>query len=239
MKLVKELRPEHLVYFRPIALPKPAAPADQKRQASLDALVEAVVGYPSLGSAKQQLQALALEMKWERLLATNWNDFRVRFDGRVHCESGIASAKTAAPSRPLIMRRTGEARWLLQKLKAEHSPPPQVRRKKAKPSQKCSQLVGTSKRCCYLCDVYLDMKYDGIVVSGTSGRVVPWAPPPCEFDREVLANLWRHIHQSLQEVFEELGIRGSGTMSGLHPEQSFQAAAESGGGGGDQLYEPW
>lgn len=123
MKLIKELRPEHPVYFRPIAVPK-TAQADQKRQAGLDALVEAVVGYPSFESAKQQLQAFALEMQWDRLLATNWNDFRDNFDGKVHCESAIASVKSAAPSRPLIMKRTGETRWLLQKLKAKHPPTP-------------------------------------------------------------------------------------------------------------------
>lgn len=80
------------------------------------------------------------------------------------------------------------------------------------------------------------MKYDGVVVSGTSGRAVPWAPPPWELDREVLTNLWRHIHQTLQEVFEELGIGGSGRVSGLYPEQSFQAVTEGDGGGEDRLY---
>jgi len=69
-----------------------------ERQASLDAIVKAVVGYPSFEPTKQKLQAIALQNQWDRLLATNWNDFCDSFDGKVHCESTIASIKSATPT---------------------------------------------------------------------------------------------------------------------------------------------
>jgi hypothetical protein len=50
IKLTNRLKPKHTICFRPIIVPKTAA---QKRQASLDAIVKAVVGYPSFEPAKQ------------------------------------------------------------------------------------------------------------------------------------------------------------------------------------------
>jgi hypothetical protein len=95
IKLTNRLKLKRTICFRLIIVPKTAA---QKRQASLDAIAKAVVGYPSFEPAKQKLQAIALQNQWDRLLATNRNDFCDSFDGKVHCESTIASIKSATPT---------------------------------------------------------------------------------------------------------------------------------------------
>ena len=112
--LTKRLTPKNTVCFRPIIVPKTVA---QKGQASLDTLVKAVVGDPSFEAAKKRLQAIALKNQWDHLLATNWNDFCGSFNGKVHCESTIASIKSATP--PLIKKLPEETRASFEKLVEE------------------------------------------------------------------------------------------------------------------------
>ena len=74
--------------------------------------VKAMVDDPSFEPAKKRLQAIALKNQWDHLLATNCNDCG-SFNGKVRCESTIASIKSATP--PLIKKLPEETRSSFEK----------------------------------------------------------------------------------------------------------------------------
>ena len=50
--------------------------------------------------------------------------------------------------------------------------------------QACSHLAGASKRCCFLCETYIQT-VKSVKVRGFSGKAFPWAMPPWGTVRDI------------------------------------------------------
>jgi hypothetical protein len=64
----------------------------------------------------------------------------------------------------------------------------------------CVQVVGVTKRCCYLCHRLLDLR--GVKHSGSHGEVVPWISPP-NLDKDTIRTLLQDIQKQLVLLLDD------------------------------------
>ena len=125
--------------------------------------------------------------------------FAASFSGTVHAACALAGIRSLDPStcEPLEPQRQ-ELIELVQTSKA------------------FEKSMGISKRCCFFCNIYVQLRCGGsVAVSGTSARCFPWTPPPWERDVAVLRTIWERTRERLRGAFEYRGIWGiSGSDSG-------------------------
>ncbi|KAF8457320.1 hypothetical protein BGX38DRAFT_1160544 [Terfezia claveryi] len=156
-------------------------------QASLDTLIDHTLKDrpgEQVELCKRKLKAKAKEQvtrearepseNWE--LVERWDGWETAFTGKHHSEASLGCMKHCDVG--LI----------------ENSLPPGRRERfmtLIEEVQRCSNMVGVSKACCFLCHLYIDIACPGLVYRGSSGKIFPWAIPP--YERNLYDEVWKAL----------------------------------------------
>ena len=95
----------------PMTISAVTVPPSGRRQASLDEILESLLGASAVPSAKEMLQKRASHVEasgWESLRQENWDDWANTFSGKHHCESSLMALQSCDEESP-------EVRYLVAK----------------------------------------------------------------------------------------------------------------------------
>jgi len=65
--------------------------------------------------------------------------------------------------------------------------------------------MGTSKRCCYLCDLLLQ-QLSTLSYRGATGKVFAWALPPWDVPEAVQESIWRNLKDLIRDTLFDMGL---------------------------------
>jgi hypothetical protein len=64
-----------------------------------------------------------------------------------------------------------------------------------------------SKKCCYMCELYLKKaSHCKLQVSGSSGKIFPWTMPPVEVDRSIYEYMWEDVQEKVWRALDNLEV---------------------------------
>lgn len=156
--------------------------------------------------AKEQVTREAREPSENWELVERWDGWETAFTGKHHCEASLGCMRhcdVGLITKDLLPPgRRERFMTLIEEVK------------------RCSNMVGVSKACCFLCRLYIDIACPGLVYRGSSGKIFPWAIPPFERNLCVYDKIWGTLKDEVWKALVALEVlqcerRESGSEDGL------------------------